>query len=202
MTSLKPATKVAALCIGIIALAAIICFYLLGHYHLQKPVLIPWQTEYAQALPDDEDEDEDEETLDEGPGGLQCFFLTNGGDTRAIQEIEFAEASEIRFFGEYDEYDSDTGFQIEEGFGERIGLYRGGWVSLILDPRTDEFLAKSQVSITVKNAIIHYTDGSKETADMEPLTFHPPGGNNMLREEDPVSTFSKAAAYLKERGSL
>lgn len=198
MASLKPATKVAAVCIGIIALTAIICFSLLGYYHLQRPVLIPQQTEYAQAIPDEEDE----ESFDEGQYGLACFLLSNGGDAREIQEVQFADSPEIRFIGAYSEYDFDDEFQTGS-FGERIGLYRGGWVDLILDPQTSEFLEKNKTSITVKDAVIHYTDGSKEAADMEPLTFHPPGGKNMFRDEDPAAMgFFQAAAYLKERGSL
>ncbi|MCQ4635166.1 hypothetical protein NE619_00265 [Anaerovorax odorimutans] len=205
----RPATKVAAVCIGIIALGAIICFCIIGYFHLDKTVLIPRQTEFSLELPEGEaaDADEEEEWDDEDlyQSDIGFFFLTNAGDTRRLADVTFAEAPEIHLWpgqeGEWYDFYSELGSN-EVLPGRRMGVYRGGQIDLNIGPETLEFLKTIKSPVTVKTAVIRYENESEERIEVDPITFHPPGGNNKYQDVGEVLYFTQAAALLKERGEL
>lgn len=165
MANLKPATKMAAVCMGIIAIAAIFCFCLSQHYKINHPVLCKVYGAYPIDMKNE----------DRNSDIFQIPYLACKAGERQIEELRFDGTPGLFLYNHGEESNGssqDTEFYMRKELA----------VSAIME---DESHPKFTEPVTLTTAVVTYQDKSKERIDIGKIILYP----QIEEESQPLSSY-------------
>ena len=190
MNGWKPATKVTALCMGIVVLAAVFCFCFSRHVQIEYP--LPKPISKSCQVAEQVRSDEDDSLAEESPLVFKLACLKTKSGSRAVANVRFKEAPWLWFSeqdGVYTDFEeADDWDELEEdmegrqgGTEDPAGGFHAYTTWYFRADREDEAFAdfiKKGAPAELKTAEITYDDGTKRQAKVGSIKLYPKAAAN------------------------